>query len=129
MGGWGGGVLGGSLGSSSDPFVLAHCLEAERKPGSPGPESERSPFLLLCDFLFRPAAILHGPGGPVLIRVPACSRAVPEGCVAVQFQSESGRGGERAGVGWGGVGVDPIWKGGGSRGGCGGSIRGERRSI
>lgn len=57
---------------------------------------------MLCDFLFRPAAILHGPGGPVLIRVPACSRAVPEGCVAVQFQSESGRVEGRGGVRKGG---------------------------
>lgn len=56
---------------------------------------------MLCDFLFRPAAILHGPGAPVLIRVPACSRAVPEGCAAVQFQSESGKGEGRGGVGWG----------------------------
>lgn len=63
---------------------------------------------MLCDFLFRLAAILHGPGGPVLIRVPACSRAVPEGCVAVQFQSESGRGGEGRGQGWGGVGWGQI---------------------
>lgn len=87
----------GKLGSSSSPFVLVHCLEAERKPGRPGPASERSPFLLLCNFLFRPAAILDAPGGPVLIRVLACSRAVPEGCVAMQFQSESGR----AEQGWG----------------------------
>lgn len=52
---------------------------------------------MLCDFLFRPAAILDAPGGPVLIRVPACSRAVPEGCVAMQFQSESGRAESRGG--------------------------------
>ena len=39
---------------------------------------------------------MHAPGGPVLIRVPACSRAVPEGCVAVQFPSEEGE-------------MDPVW--------------------
>lgn len=62
------------------PPPLAHCLEPDRKPGRPGPESERRLFLLPCDcFLFRPEAILHAPGGPVLVRVPACSRAVPEG--------------------------------------------------
>lgn len=81
--------LGGGLCFKSpfSPFLsicppsLAHCLDPDRKPGRLGPESERRLFLLLCDcFLFTPAASLHAPGGPVLIRVPACSRAVPEGC-------------------------------------------------
>lgn len=80
---WGGG--GAVLTSLLALFLcvlgpLTHCLEPDRKPGRPGPASERRPFLLLCDFLFRPAAILQAPGGPALIRVPACSRAVPEGC-------------------------------------------------
>lgn len=76
------------------PPSLAHCLEPDRKPGRPGPESERRRlFLLLCDcFLFRPETILHAPGGPVFMRVPACSRAVPEGCVAGEFPGEK-RGG------------------------------------
>lgn len=79
---WGGGAV---LTSLLALFLcvlgpLTHCLEPDRKPGRPGPASERRPFLLLCDFLFRPAAILQAPGGPALIRVPACSRAVPEGC-------------------------------------------------
>lgn len=81
--------LGGGLCFKSpfSPFLsicppsLAHCLDPDRKPGRLGPESERRLFLLLCDcFLFTPAASLHALGGPVLIRVPACSRAVPEGC-------------------------------------------------
>lgn len=78
-----------SLFLSARPPSLAHCLDPDRKPERPAPESERRLFLLLCDcFLFTPAAILHAPGGPDLIRVPECSRAVPEGCVAVQFPSE-----------------------------------------
>lgn len=81
------------------PPSLAHCLDPDRKPGRPGPESERRLFLLLCDcFLFTPAAILHAPGGPVLIRVPACSRAVPEGCVATTVfpkWEEKGKSGRR----------------------------------
>ena len=83
-----------SLVLSVCPPSPAHCLEPDRKPGRPGPESERRLFLLLC-FLFRPAAILHAPGGPVLIRVPACSRAVPEVCVAIEFpRGKRRRGGE-----------------------------------
>lgn len=83
-----------SLVLSVCPPSPAHCLEPDRKPGRPGPESERRLFLLLC-FLFRPAAILHAPGGPVLIRVPACSRAVPEVCVAIEVpRGKRRRGGE-----------------------------------
>lgn len=73
---------GGLCSVSSLSRAVPHCLDPDRKP-------ERRLFLLLCDcFLFTPAAILHAPGGPDLIRVPACSRAVPEGCVrcvAVEF--------------------------------------------
>lgn len=90
------------------PPSLTHCLDPDRKPGRPGPDSESRLFLLLCDcFLFTPAASLHAPGGPVLIRVPACSRAVPEGCVAVGFPSEKVEGGLRGRGGW--VVVGPIW--------------------
>lgn len=116
------------------PGPLTHCLEPDRKPGRPGPASERRPFLLLCDFLFRPAAILQAPGGPALIRVPACSRAVPEGC--------AGHGGPpqpqhpcQHGVGWRGwsgeregrAGRWIPWQRGGGWGG-GGLIRDEVRN-
>lgn len=87
------------------PPSLAHCLDPDRKPGRPGPESERRLFLLLCDcFLFTPAASLHAPGGPVLIRVPACSRAVPEGCVAAEFSRVRRKGEGKVGGGGGGDG-------------------------
>lgn len=112
-----------SLFLSVCPPSLAHCLEPDRKPGRPGPESERRPFLLLCDFLFRPAAILQAPGGPALIRVPACSRAVPEDCVAIEFPSETGG---KGGGGWGsGSRTDGV--GGGQQRRGGGSIQGEVR--
>lgn len=87
-------VLSSLLSHFSPP--LAHCLDPDRKSGRPGPESERKLFLLLCDcFLFILVAILHDPGGPVLIRVPTCSRAVPEGCVAIESRAEREKGGAR----------------------------------
>lgn len=81
------------LSAKKSLLFLAHCLD--RKPGRLGPDSERMLFLLLCDcFLLTPLATLHAPGGPVFIRVPECSRAVPEGCAV-----SPKRGGER---------VDPV---------------------